>query len=323
MLCCPQMANRRAVLVLVSCVFSGSPALRAAPSVQPEVVERYPHATDAFTQGLVWHEGEFFESTGLRGSSTLRRVRLEDGAVLQRIELPADHFGEGLARVDDRLIQLTWQEQVAHVYDLGSFEQVASFGYAGEGWGLCHDGKRLVMSDGSASLFFRNPETFELLGEQTVTDAGVPITRLNELECAGGLVFANVWQTDTIVVIDPETGEVRQQVDAAGLLTAAEAAEADVLNGIAFDAATNRFFVTGKLWPALFDVRLAVEWKTGESPAARSSSCTLSPAAADSGAPLGVFVGFLVGLALCSRRRAQESDSVPAPRRLCSRCLER
>lgn len=228
-----------------------SPVL--AQTVKPQLVAKYAHDPDAFTEGLLLHDGRFFESTGLTGRSSLRRVVPANGAVELSVPLASDLFGEGLALAGDRLIELTWQNHVALVYDL-DFDSVGSFDYEGEGWGLCHDGSRLVMSDGSSRLFFRDPQTFELLGSIEVTRAGTSVTRLNELECVGNLVYANVWLTDTIVRIDPRTGAVLTTIDASNLLSAAEAANADVLNGIAFDPTTGHFFLTGKLWPKLFEV---------------------------------------------------------------------
>jgi glutaminyl-peptide cyclotransferase len=171
-----------------------------------------------------------------------------------RFTLAGNLFGEGLALAGDRFIQLTWQNNVAMIYDL-DFNRQGTFDYEGEGWGLCYDGTKLVMSDGSNRLFFRNPQTFALIGEVSVTRDGAAVSRLNELECVGKLVYANVYQTDTIVRIDSASGQVLTTIDASGLLTAAERAGTDVLNGIAFDSASGHFFLTGKLWPKLFEVR--------------------------------------------------------------------
>jgi glutaminyl-peptide cyclotransferase len=224
--------------------------------VTPTVVARYPHDTRAFTQGLELHDGVFYESTGLTGQSSVRRVDPVTGAVLAIRHLGPSYFGEGLTRVDDRLIQLTWQNQTAFVWDLDDFDPRGTFSYTGQGWGLCHDGERLVMSNGSSSLYFRDPDTFALEGQVAVTKDGVAVTNLNELECVGSLVYANRWQTDEILRIDPATGKVLTSIDASGLLTPEEAGPADVLNGIAFDPATERFFLTGKLWPWVFEVEL-------------------------------------------------------------------
>lgn len=235
---------------------SASVASASAPTVVPRVLAEYPHDAGAFTQGLVHHEGWFYESTGLRGSSSLRRVAPATGAVELGVDLADTEFGEGLALVGDRLIQLTWQERVAHAYQLETFEPITDYAYTGEGWGLCFDGQQLIMTDGSDQLFFRDAESFELLGSQHVSDEGVPVEQLNELECVDGLVLANVWMTDRIAVIDPRTGQLLQWVDARGLLTEEEAASADVLNGIARDETSGRFYLTGKLWPKLFEVEL-------------------------------------------------------------------
>jgi len=233
----------------------------AADMATPTVVATFPHDTDAFTQGLLLHQGSFYESTGLYGESTLRLVDPESGTVQQSIDLSSEFFGEGLARVGDTLWQLTWQEETAFRYDIGDFSQIQQASYVTEGWGLCFDGEQLVMSDGSGTLFFRDPESFDLLDQIDVDLDGSPVTRLNELECVGELVYANVWLTDDILRIDPSTGEVLTVIDASGLLTPAEAASADVLNGIAYDPRTDRFFVTGKLWPWVFEVEF--DFKSG------------------------------------------------------------
>lgn len=232
--------------------------LQAAPPAEQlkvEVIEEYPHATDAFTQGLLLHEEKLYESTGIRGRSTLRRVQLTSGTVEQMISLPDDYFGEGLARVEERLIQLTWTSGVAPVYDIETFEQIGEFSYTGQGWGVDYDGQMLIMSNGSEFLTFRDPETFEALGQVRVTLNGREQKNLNELEYVDGFVYANVWKTDNIVKITPNTGRVVAVIDASGLLTPEEDARADVLNGIAYDPATETFLITGKLWPKLFRVR--------------------------------------------------------------------
>ncbi len=218
------------------------------------VVRRYPHDTDAFTQGLLWHEGHLYESTGLNGRSTLRQVNLETGEVLRRRDVDRALFAEGLALIGDRLIQLTWQNGQAHVWSLDDFTHQRTFRYQGEGWGLCYDGQRLVMSDGTARLTFRDPETFRVIRQVTVRQEGRPLRNLNELECVDGQVWANVWQTDRIVRIDPSDGRVTAIVDAAGLLTDEEERDVDVLNGIAWIPERRRFVITGKHWPHLFEV---------------------------------------------------------------------
>lgn len=210
---------------------------------------------DAYTQGLVWHQGKLFESTGQYGESMLRRLDAESGRVEARHALSPLLFGEGLAGVGDRLIQLTWRSGVAIVYEVDGFDEVERFSYEGEGWGLCFDGRRLVMSDGSDRLTFRDPATFAVVGEVRVTLEGRPLARINELECVEGWVYANVYRTEQIVRIEPETGAVRSVIDASGLLSATEREGVDVLNGIAFDAESETYYLTGKYWPKIFAVR--------------------------------------------------------------------
>lgn len=222
-----------------------------------EVVNVYAHDPGAFTQGLTYTDGVLYESTGLNGRSSLRRVALETGQVLQQRNLTEQYFAEGLVLFDDRLIQLTWQNRVGFIYDKDTFEPTGTFSYATEGWGITQDGSQLIMSDGSATLRFLDPQTFEVKREVRVTDNGQPVMRLNELEYVNGAVFANVWQTDLVARVDPQTGRVLSWIDLSGLLTPEERANADVLNGIAYDAVGDRLFVTGKLWPKLFEIRLA------------------------------------------------------------------
>lgn len=224
--------------------------------LQVRVVAKYPHSSDAFTQGLLWHDGVLYESTGQYGQSSLRRARLEDGDILAERSLSPTLFGEGLARVDDRLIQLTWRSGVAVVSDLESLEPRATLRYPGEGWGLCFDGKLLVMSDGSSILDFRDPDTMALVREVVVRHGGRPARKLNELECVGQDIYANVWQSDEILRIDSATGEVTAVIDASGLLSRVEAIRADVLNGIAYKPENDTFLLTGKLWPYVFEVEL-------------------------------------------------------------------
>jgi glutaminyl-peptide cyclotransferase len=231
----------------------------AAPELEQltvRVVNKYPHSTEAFTQGLLWHEGVIYESTGRYGESSLRRVRLQDGQVLAERELDPEFFGEGLALAGDRLVQLTWRSGVAFVADVDTLEVRDSLRYPGEGWGLCFDGASLVMSDGSSLLEFRDPRTLDVLREVTVSNGDRNVYRLNELECVGDQVYANVWGSDDIVRIDSSTGRVNAVIDASGLLTASEAAGADVLNGIAYRPDTKTFLLTGKLWPHVFEVEL-------------------------------------------------------------------
>ncbi len=219
-----------------------------------EVHEVYPHDPDSFTQGLVWYEGTFYESAGLRGESDVREVDPATGEVRRIRDVSAEYFAEGLALVDDRLIQITWQEFTAFAYDRDTFEPIGEYTYDTEGWGLCYDGTRLIMSDGSATLFFRDPATFELTGSVNVVVAGQPQIYLNELECVNGKVYANIWTTDYIVIIEPSNGRIEGVIYAGELLTNEERAQSDVLNGIAYNPETERFYITGKHWPKLFEV---------------------------------------------------------------------
>ncbi len=220
-----------------------------------EVNESRPHDSTAFTQGLLIEKGILYESAGNYGQSSLREVNLETGEVARRLNLAPAYFAEGLAWAGGRLIQLTWREQAALIYDPATFQQTGEFRYTGEGWGLTFDGQRLIMSDGSSRLFFRDPKTFDLLTSVTVTLDGAPRPYLNELEFANGYIYANVWRLDDILQIDPATGRVVAVIDASGLLTAEERRRADVLNGIAWDPERRTFLLTGKYWPRMFEVR--------------------------------------------------------------------
>jgi glutamine cyclotransferase len=227
------------------------------PVYRYRIINTYPHDRAAFTQGLVYEDGFLYEGTGRRGQSTLRKVELESGQVLQSIALPPILFGEGIVIFGDRIVQLTWHARIGFVYDKASFELQQSFGYPTEGWGITHDGQQLIMSDGTSTLYFWDPETLAEIGRVEVTDSGRPVPRLNELEYVQGEVFANIWQTDRIARVDPNTGHVVGWIDLAGLLGPEDLTEpVDVLNGIAYDAAGDRLFVTGKLWPKLFEIEL-------------------------------------------------------------------
>jgi glutaminyl-peptide cyclotransferase len=242
----------------------GTAAACAKPAVQQpaaslgemrlKVLRTLPHDPRAFTQGLLFYEGKFYESTGLRGRSSVRIVDPESGLVERKADLPDEFFGEGLARVGGRLIQLTWQEGRALVWNLTTMRKEKEFTYEGEGWGLCFDGHHLIMSDGSEVLTIRDPETFQKVGQVVARRAGKPVRSLNELECVDGLVYANVWQDNHIARIDARTGEVTGWIDAAGLLLQEEERRADVLNGIAYLPSTGHFVITGKLWPKAFEV---------------------------------------------------------------------
>lgn len=241
---------------------TSEPMRTPAPERAPQPVERLkvkvlgsvPHDTRAYTQGLVWTDGALYESAGQYRESSLRQVDPKTGQVLRSVAVAPNYFAEGLARVGDRLIQLTWQEGVALLYDLATFERRGELPYSGEGWGLCHDGRRLIMSDGSDALIFRDPASFATIGQVNVTFDGVPVSQLNELECVDGAVYANVYTTQAIVRIDPETGWVTAVIDASGLLTPEEMRRSEVLNGIAYKPETKTFLITGKNWPRMFEV---------------------------------------------------------------------
>lgn len=234
-----------------------APASASAPPerLAVQIVSVRPHDPEAFTQGLLLHGGSLYESDGNYGRSSLREVDPKTGVVKRKVAVPPEYFAEGLALVDDRLIQLTWKEEKALVYNRADFKPVEEFRYDGEGWGLCWDGARIVMSDGSDRLTFRDPKTFATLSTLNVTRGGKPVPELNELECVDGVVWANVWQSDEILRIDPKDGRVTGVVDASGLLTLEERQKTDVLNGIAWDPAAKTFLITGKLWPKMFEVR--------------------------------------------------------------------
>lgn len=221
-----------------------------------QIVRVYPHDRNAFTQGLQYIDGVFYEGTGLHGKSSVRKVKVETGEVLQKRDVPSQYFGEGIVLWNSELIELTWQSQVAFVYDAKTFEPKRRFYYHGEGWGLTHDGVNLIMSDGSHQLRVLDPATFAEKRRISVTAVGTPLQNLNELEFVKGEIFANIWQTDYVARIAPATGQVIGYIDLRGLLTTAERANADVLNGIAYDAQHDRLFVTGKLWPKVFEIRI-------------------------------------------------------------------
>jgi glutamine cyclotransferase len=221
-----------------------------------EVVKVYPHDQNAFTQGLVIEKGVLYESTGLYGKSTLRRVELETGNVLQSYALPDEFFGEGITVFGDKIIQLTWQNQKGFVYDKYSFELLQEFSYLTEGWGITNDGSQLIMSDGTATLYFLDPETFEKVGQVEVRDGNASVTNLNELEYINGEVYANILGEEKIAIIDLHTGQVKGWIDLTGIYNQANRDPNNVLNGIAYDAEGDRLFVTGKLWSQLFEIEL-------------------------------------------------------------------
>ena len=228
-----------------------------------DVLQSYPHDTQAFTQGLVYLDGHLYESTGIKGQSSLRMEELETGRILQFQQVPDKYFAEGLTNWSSTLIQLTWETHLALVYDRATFQQLRTFSYTGEGWGLTQDGKSLILSDGTAQLRFLDPATFHELRRITVRDHGKPITQLNELEYIHGQVFANIWHSDRIARIDPATGRVAGWIDLSGLLPKSERSNPEaVLNGIAWDEQNQRLFVTGKLWPRIFEIRILPARKT-------------------------------------------------------------
>jgi glutaminyl-peptide cyclotransferase len=253
----------RAVLLIP---FSCAALVSARPADQThsvrtdtyEIVHVYPHDPSAFTQGLVYSDGHLYESTGLNGQSSLRMIDLPTGRVLQRCDLASEYFGEGLTDWGSHLVQLTWQNGTGFVYDRFSFSLRSTFHYQGEGWGLTHDETSLILSDGSPTLKFLNPKSFRVIKRISVHDGpGSPIQNLNELEYVHGEIYANVWQTDRIVRISPRTGRVLGWIDLTGLIDKRELPDSGaVLNGIAFDAKGNRLFVTGKLWPSLFEIKV-------------------------------------------------------------------
>ncbi len=230
---------------------------RAIPVFSYKVVNTYPHDRAAFTEGLVLDKGDLYEGTGLNGRSSLRRVELSSGKVLQSQALSPEYFGEGVTIWRDQIIQLTWKSHIGFVYDRASFQSRTQFTYPTEGWGLTQDGRHLIMSDGTATLHFLDPDTFTETGQIKVHDNNGPVVNLNELEYVCGEIFANVWKTNLIARIAPETGQVAGWIDLSGLLSSSERSQpVDVLNGIAYDAAHDRLFVTGKLWPKIFEIAL-------------------------------------------------------------------
>ncbi len=233
------------------------PARKRIPVYGVKVINTYPHDPAAFTEGLVISDGVMYESTGQKGKSSLRRVGLTTGEILQIRNLPDTLFGEGLTAVDDRLIQLTWLSHIGMVYERASFNLLKQFSYLTEGWGLTYDGTHVIMSDGTSTLQLLDPETLEYVGSIEVRANGGPAGRLNELEYVKGEILANLWPTSQIARIDARTGEVTGWIDGSGLLSNADyQRQVDVLNGIAYDAGTDKLYVTGKYWPKLFEIEL-------------------------------------------------------------------
>jgi glutaminyl-peptide cyclotransferase len=222
-----------------------------------QVAHVYPHDRSAFTQGLEFRAGFLYEGTGLNGHSTLRKVKLESGEIVQQINLSPEYFGEGITVINQQIIELTWRTETGFVYDQNSFRRLRPFSYPGEGWGLANDGAQIYMSDGTPQIRVWDPVTLQEKKRITVRDGTAPVTYLNELEWVRGEIYANVWQTDRIVRISPTDGRVLGWVDLSGILPAADRTEhVDVLNGIAYDVLGDRLFVTGKLWPKLFEIKI-------------------------------------------------------------------
>jgi glutaminyl-peptide cyclotransferase len=222
-----------------------------------EVIKAYPHDPEAYTQGLVFHQDVLFESTGLNGRSSIRKVDLPTGKVLKKVDLAPQFFGEGLALLNGRAYQLTWQSQRGFIYDLTGFGLINTFSYTGEGWGLTHDGRSLIMSDGTPRIRFLNPDNFAVERMINVSDGSMPISQINELEYIKGEIYANIYMTERIARIDPQSGKVTAWINLSGLLSPEDRTRpVDVLNGIAYDEARDRLFVTGKYWPKLFEIKL-------------------------------------------------------------------
>lgn len=250
----PALLLSLTVLLASSCEKNDKPGRPAVYTYS--IVNSYPHDRGAFTQGLVFSDDVLFEGTGLKGRSSLRKVDLQTGKVLKIHKLPAKYFGEGITIAGDKIIQLTLDSNIGFVYDADSFKLLRRFHYPTKGWGITYDGNNLIMSDGSARLYLLDADSFELRGRIDVRDGETPIAGLNELEYIRGQIYANIWTTDRIVIISPETGRVAGWLDLAGLLGFKDRLKpVNVLNGIAYDAEHRRLFVTGKLWPKLFEIR--------------------------------------------------------------------
>jgi glutaminyl-peptide cyclotransferase len=258
------MRSVKALVLMLVLAWTAQPGAQTRGIAKPptpvfgyEVVKTYPHDPNSFTQGLIFIDGTLYESTGRQGSSTLRRIELQTGKVLQEYLVPREYFAEGMTNWGPDLIQLTWTSKIAFVYDRATFRIKNTFNYTGEGWGLTHDGRRLIMSDGTPFLRFLDPKSFKETGRVAVRDRGQPVVQLNELEVVRGEVYANVWHTERIARVNPSTGEVTGWIDLKGLRQAAQGFHDEaVLNGIAYDAASNRLFVTGKLWSKVFEIRV-------------------------------------------------------------------
>lgn len=252
-----------APILAIAALLAGSSSAapeRRTPVYGYRIVRVYPHDRAAFTQGLEYRGGFLYEGTGLNGHSSIRKVELETGKVNQQVPVEEQYFGEGITLLDQRIIELTWQAHQGFIYDRDTMHRIGAFDYPGEGWGLTHDARRVFMSDGTAQIRIWDPSTLQETRRINVHDGAMPIASLNELEYVRGEIYANVWQTDKVARIDPADGHITGWIDLTGLLTAAEISEgADVLNGIAYDSLGDRLFVTGKLWPKLFEIQLVAK----------------------------------------------------------------
>jgi len=227
------------------------------PILKYEIIDHFPHDPEAFTQGIIWKDGFLYEGTGLYGRSSLRKLDLETGEVLQQYNLPDDFFGEGITIFKDRIYQVTWKEQTGFIYDLNTFQLLETFSYPHEGWGITHDGEYLIISDGTPVLHFVDPFTLEEIKQIEVYERQTKVNRINELEYIQGKIYANIWQTDRIAIIDPESGEITAWLDLSKILDQEDVNQKiDVLNGIGYDSENDRLFVTGKLWPKIFQIKM-------------------------------------------------------------------
>jgi len=234
-----------------------TPPNAPVPKYGYQIANIYPHDSNAFTQGLILLDGKLLESTGQEGTSSLRLVELETGKIRKKVDIPIPYFAEGLTVLNGKVYQLTWQHGLGFIYDLQTFEKVGQFNYDGEGWGLTTDGQSLILSDGTSRLRFIDPSSFRLTRTISVTDYKTPVAELNELEFVKGEIYANIWHDNRIAVIDPQTGHVKAWIDLTGLIPENELSDPEaVLNGIAYDQANDKLFVTGKLWPRLFEIRV-------------------------------------------------------------------
>ena len=247
-----------AFLLCLACQSGSATRITGAPPKYGyEVVHVYPHDPQAFTQGLIFRDGKLLESTGQEGRSTLRSVDLDSGQVLKKVDVAPQYFAEGVTVLNGKVYQLTWQHHLGFIYDYNTFQRIGQFSYDGEGWGLTNDGRSLVLSDGTNRLRFLDPESFRVIRTIAVTAEGKPINNLNELEFVQGEIFANIWHDQRIITINAQNGDVTSWIDCSGLLSPGEAPNHEaVLNGIAFDETSGRLFVTGKLWPKLFEIRI-------------------------------------------------------------------